>query len=46
MIDLLNRFWIAIPISYAITVRGLIAGSAGGVPVERRFLRALIAGLP
>jgi hypothetical protein len=47
MIDLLNRFWIAIPISYAVTVHGLIAGfRRGGVPAERRFIRALTAGLP
>jgi hypothetical protein len=47
MIDLLNRFWIAIPVSYAVTVHGLIAGfRRGGVPVEGRFIRALTTGLP
>ena len=47
MIDLLSRFWIATPISYALTVGGLIAGfRRGGVLIERRILRALVAGLP
>jgi hypothetical protein len=47
MLDLLNRFWIAIPLSYAVTVHGLIAGfRRGGVPIERRFVRALPTGLP
>jgi hypothetical protein len=47
MIDLLNRFWIAMPLSYAITVGGLLAGfRRGGVSDERRISRALAAGIP
>jgi len=47
MTDLLSRFWIAMPIFYALTVWGLIAGfRRGGVPAESRTLRALLAGLP
>jgi hypothetical protein len=47
MIDLLNLFWIGMPIFYGLTVCGLIAGfRRGGVPAERRFFRALLAGLP
>jgi hypothetical protein len=44
MADLLNRFWIAMPLSYAITVGGLLAGfRRGGVSDERRMSRALVA---
>src|SRR5689334_16581060 len=47
MFELLNRFWIALPISYAITVGGLVSGyRRGGVPAEARLTRALRAGLP
>lgn len=47
MFELLNRFWIALPLSYALTVGGLVSGyRRGGVPADARFLRALRAGLP
>src|SRR5690348_13431290 len=47
MFELLNRFWIALPLSYAITVGGLVSGyRRGGVPAEARLMRALRAGLP
>lgn len=47
MIDQLNRFWIEMPIAYALTVWGLTAGlRRGGVPVEQRFSRALALGVP
>lgn len=47
MIDLLNRFWIAMPLSYAMTVGGLLAGSRrGGESGEPRVSRALVAGIP
>src|SRR5580658_4742412 len=47
MIDLLNRFWIGMPLSYAITVGGLLAGFRRcGVSDERQMSRALVAGIP
>jgi hypothetical protein len=47
MIDILDRFWIAAPLSYALAVTGLIAGfRRGGVPSKRRWPRALVAGVP
>jgi hypothetical protein len=47
VIHLLNRFWIEVPIAYALTVTGLIAGlRRGGLSVEQGTLRALLAGLP
>jgi len=47
VIDLLNRFWIAFPLSYALTVGGLVTGYRhGGVPADRRLVRALRAGVP
>ena len=47
MLSLLSRFWVEAPISYALTVGGLIAGfRRGGVPSENRISRAVLAGLP
>ena len=47
MIDLLNRPWIGIPIFYALTVVGLIAGfHRAGVALPRGMLRALFMGQP
>jgi len=47
VLDLLNRFWIHWPLSYALTVGGLVTGyRRGGVPAERCLMRALRAGLP
>jgi Type IV secretion-system coupling protein DNA-binding domain len=47
MLELLDRFWIAMPLSYAVTVGGLFAGfRRGGVPIENGISRALIAGIP
>jgi len=47
MIDLLNRFLIVMPLSYAITVGGLLAGfRRGGEFGEGRVTRALVAGIP
>jgi hypothetical protein len=44
---MLNSFWIELPILYALTVGGLVSGyRRGGVPPDRRWLRALLAGLP
>jgi len=47
MFEILNRFWIALPLSYAITVGGLLTGyRRGGAPADKRLLRAAFAGLP
>ena len=47
MIDVLDRFWVAIPVSYTLTVTGLIVGfRRGRMPSERRWLRALATGVP
>ena len=47
MFELMNRFWVALPLSYAITVGGLVSGyGRGGVPSEARLPRAPLAGLP
>ena len=47
MIDQLNRFWVAIPITYALTFWGLTAGfRRAGVPVERRLFRAMGLSVP
>jgi len=47
MLDLLDRFWIAFPLSYALTIGGLVSGyRRGSVPVEGRLVRALLAGVP
>jgi hypothetical protein len=47
VIDQLNRFWVAIPIAYALTLWGLTAGfRRAGVPVERRLFRAMVASVP
>ena len=47
MIYLLNRFWIAAPLTYALTVIGLIAGlRRGGISPGQGVLRAVLAGLP
>jgi type IV secretory pathway TraG/TraD family ATPase VirD4 len=47
VIDQLDRFWVAIPIAYALTFWGLTAGfRRGGVPVERRLFRAMVLGVP
>ena len=47
MFDALNRFWVVMPLSYAITVGGLLAGfRRGEVFVERGVSRALVAGIP
>ena len=47
MLEFLDRFWIAFPFSYALTVGGLVTGyRRGGVPAEGRLSRALVAGLP
>ena len=47
MLELVNRLWIVMPLSYAITVGGLVSGyRRGGVPSEARVPRALVAGFP
>lgn len=47
MFELLNRFWIGLPLTYALTVGGLMSGYRhSGVPPEGRLVRALRAGLP
>ena len=47
MFDLLNRFWVAMPLSYAMTVGGLLAGfRRGGLDAERRVPRALVVAIP
>lgn len=47
MLDLHSRFWIELPLSYALTVGGLVSGYRhGGVPTEGRLMRALRAGVP
>lgn len=47
MFDLLTRFWIEFPLSYALTVGGLVSGyRRGGIPAEARMQRALRASLP
>jgi type IV secretory pathway TraG/TraD family ATPase VirD4 len=47
VINLLNHLWIAMPIAYALTVGGLIAGfRRGGIAVESSVPRALFVGLP
>jgi Type IV secretion-system coupling protein DNA-binding domain len=47
VIDALNRPWIALPIFFALTVAGLIAGFRhGGVSLERGVVRAFLLGLP
>jgi len=47
MFETLNRFWIFLPLSYAVTVSGLVTGyRRGGAPAERRLFRAICAGLP
>lgn len=44
---MLNSFWIELPMIYALTVGGLVSDyRRGGVPPDRRWLRALVAGLP
>jgi Type IV secretion-system coupling protein DNA-binding domain len=47
MFELLNRFSIGLPLTYALTVGGLLSGYRhGGVPADGRFTRALWVGLP
>ena len=47
MFELVNRFWIALPLSYAITVGSLVSGyGRGGVPPEARVPRALWPASP
>jgi len=47
MFEFINRFWIALPLYYAITVGGLVSGyGRGGVLSKARLPRALLAGLP
>jgi len=47
VLDLLNQFWIELPLTYALTVGGLVSGyRRGGVPSKGRFIRALGAGVP
>ena len=47
MFEFLNRLSVALPITYALTVGGLVTGyRRGGVPPEGRLMRALRAGLP
>jgi hypothetical protein len=47
MLEFLDRFWIAMPLSYAVTVVGLFAGfRRGGVSPEHGIPRALITGIP
>jgi Type IV secretion-system coupling protein DNA-binding domain len=47
VLDLLNSFWIDLPLSYALTVGGLVSGYRhGGVPSEGRLRQALRAGVP
>jgi Type IV secretion-system coupling protein DNA-binding domain len=47
MIELLDRFWIGMPLSYAIAVGGLFAGfRRSGMPTGNGISRALIAGIP
>lgn len=44
---MLNQLWVSLPVSYALTVGGLVSGYRhGGVPQEGRLSRALLAGLP
>jgi hypothetical protein len=47
MLEFLDRFWIAMPLSYAVAVGGLFAGfRRGGVSPEHGIQRALITGIP
>ena len=47
MLDFLTRFWIELPLSYALTVGGLVSGyRRGGVPQDARLPRAIRASLP
>jgi hypothetical protein len=47
MLEFLDRFWIAMPLSYAVTVGGLFVGfRRGGVSPEHGIQRALIVGIP
>jgi hypothetical protein len=47
MLEFLDRFWIAMPLSYAVTVGGLFVGfRRGGVSPEHGIQRALITGIP
>ncbi len=47
MLDVLNRFWIGMPLLYSLTVTGLFAGfRRGRMPIEQRWRRALLSGVP
>ena len=46
MLDILNSFWIGLPLSYGVSVGGLVSGyRRGGVPPDACLPRALRAGL-
>ena len=47
MLDVLDRFWIGVPLLYLLTVRGLFVGfRRGRLPIEHRWRRALLSGVP
>jgi len=47
MLNLLTSFWVDFPLSYALTVGGLVSGyRRGGVPPNACLPRAIRAGLP
>jgi type IV secretory pathway TraG/TraD family ATPase VirD4 len=47
MLNVLDRFWIGMPLLYSLTVGGLFAGfRRGRMPVEQRWRRALLSGVP
>jgi hypothetical protein len=47
MLVALDRFWIGMPLLYALTVGGLLAGfRRGRMPIEQPWRRALLSGVP
>ena len=47
MLDVLDRFWIGMPLLYSLTVGALFAGfRRGRMPSEQRWRRALFLGVP
>jgi type IV secretory pathway TraG/TraD family ATPase VirD4 len=47
MLVALDRLWIGMPLLYALTVGGLLAGfRRGRMPIERPWRRALLSGVP
>src|SRR5579859_7590255 len=47
MLNFFSHFWVQLPLSYALTVGGLVTGyRRGGTPPDAILTRALRAGLP